>query len=181
MRITVSGAVGSGKSTVSKMLADKLKYPYYSVGDFMREIAKKRGLTILEISKKAETDKSIDTELDDMQRNLASKTDFVMDSRLGFHFIPNSYKIYLKVSPEEAAKRIMRASRSSEQYKNLEEAIKLLKKRMDSESKRYKEYYGITFPNENAFDLVIDTTDMRSEDVVKEIKRRLKENNSQPL
>ncbi|MBS3106657.1 cytidylate kinase family protein [Candidatus Woesearchaeota archaeon] len=178
MRITVSGAVGSGKSTVSKLLADELGYAYHSVGDLLRKLAKKHGTDIVGISKKAETDPSIDKELDDMQRALAGEDNFVMDSRLGFHFIPNSYKVYLKVGPEEAAKRIMKDTRSSERYKSAGEAARLLRKRMDSESKRYKEYYGITYPDEKAFDVVIDTTNSMPENVVKEIKRRLKDGGS---
>jgi len=113
-----------------------------------------------------------------MQRALAGEDNFVMDSRLGFHFIPNSYKVYLKVGPEEAAKRIMKDTRSSERYKSAGEAARLLRKRMDSESKRYKEYYGITYPDEKAFDVVIDTTNSMPENVVKEIKRRLKDGGS---
>ena len=42
MKITISGPIGSGKSTVSKILAAKLGYKHYSIGGFMRDIAKKR-------------------------------------------------------------------------------------------------------------------------------------------
>ena len=91
MIITISGIAGSGKSTVAKLLAKKLNYKHYSIGDFMREIAKQRKTTLLELSKEAEKDSSIDKELDQKQIELGKTQDnFVIDSRLGFHFIKNS-------------------------------------------------------------------------------------------
>ena len=89
MIITISGIAGSGKSTVAKLLAKKLNYKHYSIGDFMRQIAKERKLTLLELSKQAEKDNSIDKELDKKQIELGkTKDNFVIDSRLGFHFCP---------------------------------------------------------------------------------------------
>ena len=43
--ITISGMLGSGKSTVAKLLAQKLGYEYYSTGNAQREIAKKKAMT----------------------------------------------------------------------------------------------------------------------------------------
>ena len=99
MIITISGALGSGKSTVAKILVQKFNLKHYSTGDFMREIAVKRGITLLELSKLAETDKSIDEELDERQIKLGEEEDnFIIDARLGWHFIPNSIKIFLDVT-----------------------------------------------------------------------------------
>lgn len=107
MIITISGTAGSGKSTVAKLLAKELDLKHYSIGDLMRKIAEERGLTLLELSKKAEESPDIDQELDKSQIELGKKQDnFVIDGRLSFHFIPSSYKVFLKVSDNEAAKRI---------------------------------------------------------------------------
>ena len=43
--ITISGVIGSGKSTVAKMLAQKLKWQYYSTGMAQRKIAEEMGIT----------------------------------------------------------------------------------------------------------------------------------------
>ena len=48
--ITVSGRPGSGKSTVAKSLAAKLNLDHVSAGDFMREMAAERNITVLELS-----------------------------------------------------------------------------------------------------------------------------------
>ena len=152
MKITISGAVGSGKSTISRLLAKKLGYKHYSMGEFMREIAKKRGLSIMKLSDLAETDSTIDEELDKRQKEIGPKEqNFIMDSRLGFHFIQDSFKIFFTVNIHEAAKRIYNDKRAEETYKNINEAMRFLKKRMRSENIRYKEYYGIDFPNRKYF------------------------------
>ena len=41
MIITISGLPGSGKSTIGKMLAKKLGYKFYSMGDLRGKIEKK--------------------------------------------------------------------------------------------------------------------------------------------
>jgi CMP/dCMP kinase len=169
--ITISGAAGSGKSTVARMVAKKLKLQHYSVGDFMRDLARKRGMTVLELSKTAEKDGSIDEELDDMQRDLGKFEDkFVLDARLGYHFVPDSFKVFLTVDLKEAARRIFGAGREGEKenatIRGTEENIR---KRKASELKRYNEYYHLNPYDEKNYDVVIDTTALTPEDVVEKI------------
>ena len=104
MKITLGGTAGSGKSTAAKLLAKKLGYKHYSMGDFQREIAEEKGISLLELGKLEEKVKSLDEEVDQRQIELGRKEDnFVIDSRLGFHFIPNSraYTLsYIWLSPQ---------------------------------------------------------------------------------
>ncbi len=175
MKISISGAVGSGKSTISRLLAEKLGYKHYSIGELMREMAKKRELSIMEFSDRAEVDPTIDEELDEEQKRIGKEEDnFIMDSRLGFRFIPDSYKIFFTVDLREAARRIYEDKRKEETYENIEEAMEFLKKRMRSENIRYKEYYGIDFPKKEYFDIIIDTTNKKPEEIVKEILKKVK-------
>ena len=175
MKITVSGAIGSGKSTVSKLLAKKLKYNYYSIGKIMRELAKEKGISLHKLSAQAEKNPSIDKELDKRQIEIGKKEDnFVMDSRIGFHFIPDSFKIFLDVDIPTAAKRILNEKRGDEVYKTLDEAILFIKKRAESETVRYKKYYKIDFPNRKYFDLIINTSSKTANEVSFEILSILK-------
>ncbi len=170
MIITISGIAGSGKSTVAKLLAKKLNYRHYSIGDFMRELAKERGTTLLELSKQAEEDQSIDKELDKKQIELGkTKDNFVIDARLGFHFIPQSKKIFLEVNLNEAAKRILKEKRQHEQYKDIQESIEKIKTRINSEDKRYKGYYNLHYHNKDNYDIVIDTTNLTIKQVLNKI------------
>ena len=111
MIITISGEPGSGKSTVAKAIAEKLKIKHLSAGDFMRELAAERKMTILELTQKAEKDQSIDKEIDERTKKLAEQDNFIIDSRLAWYFIPKSLKIYLKCSADEAAKRVFTQKR----------------------------------------------------------------------
>ena len=79
MIITISGALGSGKSTVAKILVRKFNLKHYSTGDFMREIAAKRGVTLLELSKLAETDKLWDTENHETIEQLDARVKYMKD------------------------------------------------------------------------------------------------------
>ena len=81
MIITISGKAGSGKSTVAKMLSERLRLKHYSIGDLMRAMAKEKGMSLLEFNKLAEKDKSIDLELDNKLKELGkSKDNFVVST-----------------------------------------------------------------------------------------------------
>jgi cytidylate kinase len=175
MKITISGIVGSGKSCVSRKLAERLGFDYHSVGKIMRQMASERKISLVEFSKIAEKDNSIDVELDEIQIEIGKTQDnFVMDSRLGFHFIPDSFKVFLDVSLDKAVGRINRDKRHDEKYRDFDDAKKGILKRIDSEKRRYKEYYGIDFPEGCEFDLKIDTNEKSVDEVVEEIISALK-------
>ena len=160
MIITISGDIGAGKSTVARLVAKKLKYKHYSVGDFMRKIAKRHNLSLLKVSELAETDHKIDEELDAMQIELGKRKDkFVLDSRLGFHFIPKSFKVFLAVSVEEAGRRIFNDKRHGEhENTTLKTTIANIKQRKASEVHRYEKYYKLNPYDKKHYDLIIITT-----------------------
>ncbi|MBI5390280.1 cytidylate kinase family protein [Candidatus Woesearchaeota archaeon] len=181
MIITISGKEGSGKSTLAKDLAKKLGYRYYSVGDFMSELAQQRGLSVLELQKLAEKDSSIDRALDDRQRKLNKEDSIVVDSRLGYHFLPESVKIFLTVDDLVAADRIYAQGRKDEKENiNFEATFAALKKRRSSNIKRYQQYYGVNpYDNpyeEEQFDLVVNTTHLKPKDALKKVLGFLKKN-----
>ena len=97
MQITVTGYPGSGNSTVAKLLAEKLGYKHYSAGDFRRQLAKDRGMTLHELNKIGETESWTDIEADKISEKIGQEeNNFVMDAKIGFHFIPQSIKVFLK-------------------------------------------------------------------------------------
>ena len=170
MIIAISGKAGSGKSTVAKLLASKLRLRHYSIGDLMREMAKEKGLSLVELNKKAETDRSIDDELDSKLKKLASQDNFVIDGRLTSFFIPNAdAKIFLDAEDEVRARRILQDRRLVERGEDLKETLVNIELRETSEKKRYKQYYGVDYHDKKMYDKVIDTTNKGVEEVVKEI------------
>ena len=170
MIITISGTPGSGKSTAAKIIARKLKLEHYSTGDFMRQLAEENKVSILEFSKQAEKDRSIDEELDQRQINLGrEKDDFVIDGRLSWHFIPNSIKVFIDAEVNARAERIFHDHIRKELNVTLESTKKKLKERESSEIKRYKKYYSINPYNKKNYDLVVNSTKLEPEDVAEKV------------
>src|SRR3989338_777396 len=147
MRITISGKAGSGKSTVAKLLSEKLNLRHYSIGDLMRAMAKEKGISLIELNRLAETDKSIDLELDGKLKELAkSKDNLVVDGRLTAFFIPNAdVRVFLETEDKTRAERILKDKREHEKSKDIDEMTEKIKKREDSEKKRYMQYYGADY------------------------------------
>ena len=177
MKITIAGTPGSGKSTVAKELAKKLEFNHFSAGDFMRDLAKESGVNILELSKQAEEGREIDEKIDNWVEATGEANDnFVIDARIGFNFISDSVKIFLNVSDDEGARRIFNDKRDDEKENTTQaETFENIKKRKDSENKRYKKYYGIDYEDEENYDLIINTTDISAKKVVDKILKFLKQ------
>ncbi len=175
MIISISGLPGSGKSTVAKIMAEKLGFERIYMGGILRNIAEQRGLTILELLKEAETNSSIDEEADKMVTDLGrTKDNFIIESRTAFYFIPDSFKVFVKVSSDEGAKRIYgdlkkEERKNEEKAENLEGLKKKLKERIETDSLRYEKYYGIDFLDEKNYDFVIDSSEISAVEVAEKI------------
>ncbi|MBN2052557.1 cytidylate kinase family protein [Candidatus Woesearchaeota archaeon] len=159
MIITLNGKAGTGKSSVAKELAQKIGYKFYSAGDVRRKYATDKGLTLAELNKQAETDSASDKLVDDYLKRIGGKEDnFVIDSRLGFFFIPKSIKIFLAAELRVRAQRTFDKARPGEKPKNLSEAMKWLEARDESDVKRYKKLYNVDPFALSHYDLFIDTS-----------------------
>jgi len=171
MQITISGKAGSGKSTVAKLLSEKLNLKHYSIGDLMRAMAAEKGMALLELNKLAEKDKSIDFELDNKLKELGkTKDNFVVDGRLTAFFIPDAeFRVFLDADDKVRAERILNDKRQQEKSKSLKETISNIKKREESEKKRYQKYYGVNYLDKKLYNLVIDTTNLTQNHVVERI------------
>lgn len=176
--ITIAGSLGSGKSSTAKRVSEILNYKHFSTGDFMRAIADERGIPLTELSKIAESDPSIDKILDDRNIEIGQMENIVLDSRLGFHFIPDSFKVFLELDPIVASKRILndknfnpnRHKESDGGFDTPENIREKINFRLDSERKRYKELYGIDdHTSKENFNLVINTEDIPLEEVSKKV------------
>lgn len=160
--VTISGLPGSGKSSTAQGVAERLGYEHFSSGDLFRKMAAKRGISVEEINFTAEKQKEIDLEVDEWLRKMGrEKSDIVIDSRIAFHWIPESFKVFLDLDTETAARRtfahIQREGRKSQEASSLEELRKKTLQRVESEQKRYRALYGVDFTDKKQFDLVVDT------------------------
>jgi cytidylate kinase len=182
MIITITGVPGAGKSTVATMLSQRLKIPWYSMGDLRGKMAIERGITIDELNAIGERKAFTDKDVDDYQAKLGREQDnFIMEGRLSWHFIPQSLKIFLDVDANEAARRIFDASKQGlrpdeKPYASSQEVKDRVAARLASDSRRYQKYYNVDYLNRSNYDLVIDTTNKDPEVILSLILARLDEN-----
>lgn len=170
--VTITGGLGSGKSSTADLVAKRLGYKRFSSGDFMRKIALEMNVTLNELSSLAEKDDTIDKKIDAEVKKSGEMEELIIDSRLAFHWIPQSFKVYLDLPPEIAKERIFNSLKEnalrvqSENSQNVDEIYEKITHRLESEKKRYKELYGVDHTDRNNFDLVIDTNEHNLEQVV---------------
>lgn len=170
--IALNGGPGSGKSSTADMVAKRLGFQRFSAGDFTRKIALDMGMSLNELSKKEEEDKSIDKRVDDEVRKVGDMSKIVIDSRMAFHFIPESFKVHLDLPPEIAKERILNnlennaLRQQSESSATSEEIYEKIVTRLESEKKRYRDWYGVDHTDKSQYDLVIDTNKNNLEQVV---------------
>lgn len=162
---------GSGKSTVGKILAERLGYKFYSMGDLRGKLAMDRGLTIDELNEIGKNEDWTDREADEYQKKLGETEDnFVIDGWISFHFIPRAFKIFLDADLDVAAKRIFAHQRPDEAPAgNATEIKERLAARVENTDARYKKYYDISFRDKSKFDLVIDTNKISSQQTADKI------------
>lgn len=143
MQITISGDIGSGKSTVGNYLAKKLNAELIDCGQLYRDYAATKGFDVLQqnIHGKNTIDKMIDARIEELGRGDKSR---VYVSRTAWHFIPNAVHIYLSVNPVTAAKRILLRKSNNEEHSSLEDVLHYNEKRIMTEDARYEKMYGIT-------------------------------------
>ncbi len=178
--ITICGGLGSGKSSTAKGVAKELGFEHFSSGDFFRQVGIELGLSINELNKKAETDPQIDIMTDEKLRQMRDRNKIVIDSRTAYHWIPESFKVYLDLPPEIAKERVLNSIKEnklraqSEQSTNVEEVYKKMIERFESEQKRYWDLYKIDNSKKEQFDLVIDTNKNNLNEVVNIILQEYK-------
>lgn len=175
--IVLGGYPGSGKSTVRKILAEKLGYKSFSAGDFSRKLAQERGMTLEALNEYIATQgEELDHLIDEEQKRIeAEENEYVVDAHVGFHFIPSGFKVFLMIPIETSAKRIFEDRNaairvnSGDSMGSYEEALVRTKKRIENHKLRYKKHYGINVYDISQFDLVIDNSNMHAEEVAQEI------------
>lgn len=177
MRITISGPIGSGKSTVGRRLAERLNFNFFSGGTFFRELAKKHNMSLEDFNVYAEEHPEIDKQQDQLILDFLKDHDnVVVESRLsGWLCHKNgvdAFKIFIGASREERIRRV--SGRESSSYEN---TARDLIRREESEIKRYKELYGIDYKITDIYDYVIDTDNISAEDVVLDIYDKVSNRN----
>ena len=165
--IAVSGPPGSGKTTYARRLAEDLGLRFYSAGMLFRELARRKGLTLMELNELAARDPSIDVEIDRLTRELGEKGGVVIEGHLVAWVLRDiaDVKIYVTAPLEVRVSRI--ASRDNV---SVEEAARETIRREMLHRRRFLEYYGVDISDLSIFDLVVDTSKTGIEETYSVIK-----------
>lgn len=168
-QITITGACGAGKGSAGVITAQLLGFAFVSLGDIFRAVALERGCRdISELHDRAKTDPDIDLAIDrHTQLYGQEKNRFVYDARLGWHWMPQSFKVFLACSDEERFRRIAQREKKT---------IELVREETLSREAKMQEQYlhlykieDFMLPLETRFDLIIDTTTYSPGEVADEI------------
>jgi cytidylate kinase len=152
MIIAISGAPGTGTTTLARSLAAELGLRWINSGELFRRIASDKSVSVKELNRLAERGPEIDYLIDDAQKALAREGSGVFEGRLSGHLLPADLKVLLKSDVKVRAERI--AKRES---KLVEDAIHETRAREESEARRYTKYYNIDISDCSIYDLVVDT------------------------
>jgi predicted cytidylate kinase len=154
-KVTIFGLAGTGTTTVGRLLASKLGYEFSSSGEMFRQQAAARGLPLYEFEALCNSDPSIDRALDGQLSSYGkAHDDFVLESRLAWYFIPDSFKVKITCDFET---RIARVAKRDGMALDLKREKTLFRER--SGETRYRENYGIDpFAPDGAFNVILDST-----------------------
>jgi CMP/dCMP kinase len=170
--ICISGLAGTGKSTLSKKLAEKYHLRYFSGGDVLKELAKKEGYDVsvqgwwespegLKFLSKRVSDPKFDKEVDDKLLEYAQQGNILLDSWTMPWLLTDGFKIWLEASFEKRAARVADRDNMS-----VAEALEVLKEKEAHTKAIYKALYGFVLGEDyKPFDFVLDTDNLSAAEV----------------
>ncbi len=170
--ITITGDHASGQGTASNLLKESLGYEIYRNGQYVRKLGQEKGMSITEFQTYLNEHPELDREIERSATLYAEEHDnLIVDAKLGWYAIPDSFKVYLKVNIDIAVKRAYEdnARKDTEPFSSLEEAKERILYRHKEETKRWIEEYGVNRDDMSNYDLVVDTSNMTPEEVSKKI------------
>lgn len=170
--ISIAGDIASGKGTVSTIMAERLNFGIYRNGEYFRKLAKDMNMDVTSFNEYVKDHPEIDREIENSATIYAKEHDnFIIDARLGWYAVPESFKVYLRVDTRVAAERAFNDAmrKATEAFDSIEEQEQDIIKRFSLENERYFSLYNVHKEDMNNYDLVVDTTNMKPDEVADKI------------
>ena len=170
--ISIAGDLSSGKTTVTRLMQESLGYEIYRNGEYFRKLAVEMGMSVTEFNEYVKEHPEIDRQIEQSAKEYAAAHEnLIIDARLGWYAVPESFKIYLRVDVDEAAKRAFGDPdrKKSESFATVEEQKADLIKRFNLENERYFNLYGVHKEDMSNYDFVLDTTNLSPKEVNQKI------------
>jgi len=170
--ICISGMAGTGKSTLSKKLAEKYGLRYFSGGDVLKELANQEGYDVsvqgwwestqgLKFLNERINDPKFDKAVDDKLLEYANQGNVLLDSWTMPWLLKEGFKIWLEAAFEKRAARV--AVRDG---MTAAEAFGVLQEKEARTKAIYKALYGFVLGEDfKPFDFVLDTDNLSADEV----------------
>ncbi len=170
--ICISGLAGTGKSTLSKKIAEKYHLRYFSGGDVLKDLAKQEGYDVsirgwwespegLKFLNRRVNDPKFDKEVDDKLLEHAQTGNVLLDSWTMPWLLKEGFKIWLEASFEKRAARV--AVRDG---MTVAQAFDVLKEKEARTKTIYRALYGFGLGEDfKPFDFILDTDNLSANEV----------------
>ncbi|MEM0200996.1 MAG: cytidylate kinase family protein [Candidatus Micrarchaeaceae archaeon] len=179
--IVISGCPAAGKTTVAKLLGEKLNIEVIGGGEILKEMAQERGYSPtgsdwwdtsdgIRFLKERERNSEFDKEVDKKMEKRIRDGNIVVTSYTAPWLFKEGFKVWLDASVEERTERM--SKRDGTEPKQTEEIVKFREK---ENHKLYMSLYKIDFGQDKTpFDLVIDTNNKKPEEILDLILKKYK-------
>lgn len=156
--ITVGGLAGTGSSTLSRVVADRLDLRYEYAGGLFRAEAARRGLTVEEFNRLCEADPVVDRSLDDRQLELLRAGGLLLEGRMAgwlahHHGLDGVLTVWVTCDDDERFRRLGDRDGGS-----ADEVRRRTLAREASEQERFRRFHGADILDLDVYDLVLDST-----------------------
>ena len=170
-KITISGKICTGKTTLLKDLENELNWPIFMTGKLFRDYVAKNNFNLEKVEEQNESlTKKIDYQVRDM---IYADGNLIVDgwmSGIMAHDLPNVLKVLLVCKDEVRYQRF-----ANREKINIDEAKKKVEERQSNWlNKLEKIYKRNDFIDPKNYDLIIDTSVLSSQDVLKKVLQKIK-------
>lgn len=171
-KITISGKICTGKSTLLRTLQKELNWPVFMTGQLFREYVKKNRLNLEHVEEQNDNlTKKIDFKVRDM---LKLPGNLIVDgwmSGIMANIFPNILKVLLICDDNIRYQRF-----ANREKINLNEAkIRVDERQNNWLNKLKKIYKRDDFMDPKNYDLIIDTSNLSLQDILKKVLQKIKE------
>lgn len=167
--IAITGNIAGGKSKVVRKLATTLGMDTYFASNNFRKLARENNMDLATFNEYIENNPDIDKVIDEeMSAYLNSHDNIIVDARLAWHFVKDAFKVCITVNLDVAALRLANDSTNrniEDKYETIDLAKIAIIKRERYERERYIREYGVDILDYSNYDLVIDSTNMSTNEI----------------
>lgn len=171
--VAVAGLPGTGTTTLCRLLSTRLALPHVYAGQFFRQMAKEKGMDLVDFGRYAEEHPEVDTELDRRMIEVARKRGCILEGRMAaWHLVQanaGGLKVLLEAPEDVRANRVA----NREGIQDVSAVLLQNRHREASEAKRYREFYGFDPNDPRHYDLVINSADKTPEQIADMVVARL--------